>query len=407
MMESVFSTSIVAFIDQEPTPLEIVTQYLTSSKNRKLHVIISRRPHNYDAPDPGERERVAAVLALLLPHRARLKTFQLHVLHENSFPSPCLNDWLGGKYPNLVQLHLTSRTLESPSTRYGEHTSSLEFDAPELRSLTLPGLSFMETYKADAKVSTPEIFLLCITGYGGPHPPLSAYNFVARLRDHFDTNLDDLRLRNLDLTVGDEPENLAWLLDPYLLEFRGMNGLVIERLLYYLRAPLSEYLIMEHCSQFQRHHSLTWTNTLQLTGIERPEDVTTVLLSTGRSSELCEHISVDSCAGLNDSVLAVLCRSYSRHRSWVCPYLKTVEIKNSPGVSSDALAKLVRTRLMVRADKLLSEVGLAVRVIKSINVQGCGPLAPEDKVYLDQYVRYVTWDDWSGGFGRVESIRGL
>ncbi|OSX61969.1 hypothetical protein POSPLADRAFT_1142660, partial [Postia placenta MAD-698-R-SB12] len=339
MMKSVFSTSIVAFIDQEPTPLEIVTQYLTSSKNRKLHVIISRRPHNYDAPDAGERERVAAVLALL-PHRARWKTFQLHVLHENSFPSPCLNDWLGGKYPNLVQLHLTSRTLESPSTRYGEHTSSLEFDAPELHSLTLPGLSFMETYKADAKVSTPNLTSLCIAGYGGPHPPLSMYDFVACLQDHIDIDMDALRLRDLDLTVADMPEDLAWLVNTFVLEFRGMKGVVIEALLSYLRAPSSQYLIVERCSQSQSHPRMAWTHTLQLTGMERPEDANAVLLSTGLVSEHCERLYVDNCAGFNDSVLAILCRVYDRPRSWVCPYLQTVEIKNTPDVSSDALAML-------------------------------------------------------------------
>ncbi|KAH7914480.1 hypothetical protein BJ138DRAFT_1000046, partial [Hygrophoropsis aurantiaca] len=79
-----FWTRLVIFVDDEPTPLDVVESWLEWSGDLPLEILVTRRLDRFKGDDPEEGERVEGVLDLLYDHIERCKRLCFDVLLSSS-----------------------------------------------------------------------------------------------------------------------------------------------------------------------------------------------------------------------------------------------------------------------------------------------------------------------------------
>ncbi|GBE87950.1 hypothetical protein SCP_1201760 [Sparassis crispa] len=394
---SVFWTRLVIIVGQHPTPLSEISSYLTFSRKHPIDIIITHRPQDVNSSDTSGEVRVAEIMELLLPHIGRWRKLHINVALESSLPSR-ISD-LRGNASALTSLRLES---SSPRTTRMDRILRLveDFQTPALQELVSDGYVFRDAYLSSPK-SLASITTLTISHF-------SAWNFVGDSKLFFVSelvvclhrlqNLTDLRLVDLVLddfmTVSRLPQNAS--LDIESVRFEGMHGSNLSNFYYVANRPRFTYLTF---GRYTLPHRISMGGCMELNLSDLSPDSDIHALLQDWDGDCDNALSVSNCSSFDGRVLLQL--SVAANGEWLCPRMTSLDVEDCPLFNSGDLQRMVQARREEHAKSGFADEGdpnFTIPSIEHLSVSHSGDLTSEDKAWFDKNVKYVTWDEWTGGY---------
>ncbi|KAH9833384.1 uncharacterized protein C8Q71DRAFT_773107 [Rhodofomes roseus] len=161
---STFWSPLIIWLGRDSTPISRIRQYLFWSRKQPLEIYVLRR---YDPAiaDQTEKERVAAILELLLPHVQRWKVLCLKLLYASSLPRPRFE--LLGCADHLVRLNLDFIIDDTVGSTMTTAPVPGVFKTPMVHELSMHGRHFLESYMGPypSYVVPPKLARLALTNY--------------------------------------------------------------------------------------------------------------------------------------------------------------------------------------------------------------------------------------------------
>ena len=145
-------TKITIFVDQDPTPLADIEEWLHSSQNLPITVRVGRRDSLEVDAEEGRRTR--AVVDILKPHICRCTEIIFQVIHGSSLPTVSFD--LQHISSILTELHLECQhddgapAIEAPTHDHGELRGITS--RPKPNAITLHGHTILDVLKYDSEM---------------------------------------------------------------------------------------------------------------------------------------------------------------------------------------------------------------------------------------------------------------
>lgn len=396
---SVFWTSFVIWTGRNPTPLARVRQYLAWSRSRPIDVYVLRRydPALYDG---GEKARMCEIFGLLVPHMHRWRVLCVKCLHASSLPCPRAE--LVGRADNLVQLCLDFMLddLDSPAPAL-----TGDFHAPALTRLSMGGAHFRAAYATPYPhlPLPPRLSRLSITDYHSPHAPFPLPSLLAPLTSC--THLAQLQLASLELAsspTAPPPAQAQRRWPANAVAFVDMAGPAIAAFHRLLGYPHIDALAYTRCSAPPAAQPVSPSFSVALAEIASPAAVLRLLSAAqnDRGAGSCCLASLADCAGLTPAVLRALAEPRAEDGEWACPHVVELRLVGCTGFRSADLRAALEARYEAHAATGFAgeeEDEFVVAAVTALCVRGCGELALDDKVWFNDNMERVEWDEWRGG----------
>lgn len=411
-----WSFILIAVDENRPTPLTVVSRHLSHSRNQLLDIQIrqlclpwhprlyrsSEQPENRE--DPGERDRVAAVMNLIMPHQGRLHDLYFNILHRTSMPRPYMD--FHGIFPRLENLTMIYNLEDGQDDRLALPMCPL--NAPILGFLDVAGPVLRQFHESSTTWPFPDLGILLVGPYP-EYPPWPVADFAACLRDI--TELEILEMEDLEL-ADSEPDGAESLDVLQLLSIERMRGDVLGNLNALLGFPITDQVTYDSCS-IPTHVRLfdNMTRRCRFTHMDSL-DVLNVLLNKNYKLETLEIKE----SAFTEEIIDALAEPSDDGR-WMCPNMTSITLSGYCfGFSEDkqaqtAFVNMIRMRytthhVYTESTRLGHEAKLGVvplthiRIDISVLDDDIEAIDKDDLEWLDAHIYSVEWGGWSGGTGR-------
>lgn len=384
---SVFWTRLIIFVDDDPTPLSILQSHLSLSRTHPLEINILRHSCHYDDPDPLERSRVTAIMALLRPHLPRCKVLRMELRHHTSLPHPHIDFHGVADQLEVLQLEANDE-LERVENGYGPDQMLGSFNAAKLEILTIRSNIFHDVFV----VPKQQLALLTdLTIYGGGETRDLSVRMVVCFVNEL-PNLETLSLTSLDLLCTEEPNLPPPPVDALeSVYFEAINANV-----------LSQFFRLRHnIIGFDARFSSCDTaplNTSSISGLTivhmaAEQDILDYLRAW--DSPECGRLVIYGCPSLTANILDSFCHPLDDHDGeWLCPYMSDLDI-DCTHLSSRDVRRVVEARYEAHAVTgfvASDDARFVVMSLKSLCVRhGADKLCEDDEEWFKKHVEHFNW----------------
>ncbi|KAF8066705.1 hypothetical protein FPV67DRAFT_1449862 [Lyophyllum atratum] len=385
-----FWTVHVFVIDAaQPIPFSHIQTSLERSSDLLLDIFVTRHPNCPRLDSDNERSILLPLLAILIPHIHRFRSFSFYAIHSSALPK--LVRVFSCNLPHLVSLRLECEIDDgdaNPAPGWGP------LWCPILKTLVLDGHNFINMTNMDRlwPLQVPQLQSLSIIRLAPlsneDTSRLSIYDFLDALTRQ-SLKLKYLRLCGAEFTNPFSEEYFAELNLSKALVLEDLSPSFVPEFLFPVKLHTPE-LHVTRCS-------LNAMGTLPSTLALRLEEI-------GEFDNLIVHlkhwsgtaITFVRCAGVNDELLDML-GTVSRYTG--AAHLAKLTILDCPNFTINALKKMVDLRNQKVGERAEWPGHPA---IEELTVSGKGPsLGTEDREWLCSRLKSLNWRTVADGGGGV------
>lgn len=386
-------TRPIFLLDDPPTPLTDIRDFLSYSNSLPIEVYITRRNFTKD-PDPLEAQRVRDAIDALKPHLSRCQFLFIRVSRSSSLPS--LRHDFTGDAPYLTQLKLQCDFDDGINPI--AHTQPLPpqpFRCPALYTLLIDGPNFSQIAINHAKwwgASFNTLKSLIIRNLETDPLP-----FTSALASLCVRVLSDLRLLTLSNVSFDTSLDTTTTLPiyPFALQMLILSQTSFPFLAHFFRYTFlgDLYTIRIESCAFPPDSTtlITIPNTFSLTlkNITHPSHFISLLRTWGG-----RRLYIDTCPGFDNSILEMMSSPLRASTSndshalitpttFACPNLSILHLTNCTNFTPSAITSLIDTRN--NPDNLDLGAVVMTGVMELVTITGDTPeISEAEKNHFDE-----------------------